>query len=416
MVRVRFAPSPTGLLHLGGVRTALYNLLFARANQGATILRLEDTDQDRYVSGSIEKLEQSLKWLKLNFEEGPTVGGIYGPYVQSERLTHYRDAASSLLHSGAAYRCFCSKERLSSLRSQGVGYDGHCRGLSQREGEERGKQGVHHTIRLKVPTAGDTVIQDIVYGEVTVQHSAVEDQVLLKSDGYPTYHLANVVDDHLMEITHVLRGEEWLLSTAKHLLLYSAMEWEPPRFVHLPLLLSSSGGKLSKRNKAAFVETYQERGFLPEAVLNFVALLGWSPPTTELLTLDDMIQLFSLKDLNKKGSMVDENKLLWLNKQHFKRKLENREELVALVDQLQQCVKSCYAGILGDGDFKLSKGYLEKVLLLLEDRVSLVPAIPKEASFFWVDPNYSTTDLSTHSANAVLKSIVLLITKQSALS
>jgi glutamyl-tRNA synthetase len=239
---VRFAPSPTGLLHLGGARTALFNYLYATANRGQCILRIEDTDQSRSVPGSERRLEEALQWLGIEFNESPSKGGPCGPYVQSERLTLYQQYAKDLLQSGSGYPCFCSKERLQSLRLQGQrdGYDGRCRSLSRRQSEEEMNRGTPYTVRLKVPHDTVVVVNDAVYGQVEINSSAIEDQVLLKTDRFPTYHLACVVDDHCMDVSHVLRGEEWLLSTPKHLLLYTALGWSPPVFGHLPLLLSRS--------------------------------------------------------------------------------------------------------------------------------------------------------------------------------
>lgn len=282
-VRVRYAPSPTGFLHLGGLRTALYNHLFAAQRGGAFVLRIEDTDRTREVPGAAESLLTALEWCGVTPDEGPgRIGGPHGPYVQSERLDIYKDHVDTLLDSGWAYRCFCTADRLEALRrdqrARGLPslYDRACLGLDKDEVERRVAAGEPHVVRLKVPP-GASVVQDAVWGETRFPHSVIDDQVLLKSDGYPTYHLASVVDDHLMRISHVIRGEEWLSSTPKHQLLYEAFGWDAPQFVHLPLLLNADRSKLSKRQGDVAVEDYARKGYLPEALVNFVALLGWRP-------------------------------------------------------------------------------------------------------------------------------------------
>ncbi|KAL5486667.1 hypothetical protein EMCRGX_G019178 [Ephydatia muelleri] len=387
-VRVRFAPSPTGGLHLGGARTALYNYLFAKANNGRCLLRIEDTDTERNVPGSAQQLQESLEWLGVRFDEGPNIGGKFGPYIQSERLKHYQQYSRQLVQEQhSAYCCFCTAERLQSLRSQGWatgGYDRRCRTLSIKQVSEYLQMGLPHTIRLKTPEDGVTTVVDQIYGEVHVPNDTVDDQILMKSDGYPTYHFANVVDDHLMEISHVFRGEEWLLSTVKHLALYKAFGWEPPTFAHLPLLRSSTGEKLSKRKHNAHLEHYRERGFLPEALVNFLALLGWSPKSgQEYFTMDELVQSFSLEGVSKRGVAVDEAKLEWMNGLHFKKKCQSERGRQELVQGLQKCLKEsgCHVESRTTSD-----SYLEQVLQLLEGRISLLPKIPSEASYFWRDP------------------------------
>ena len=272
-VRVRFAPSPTGYLHVGGLRTALYNYLFARHNNGKFILRVEDTDQNRYVEGAVENLIKTLKWVGLNYDEGPEVGGNFGPYFQSERLSIYKDHIDQLIEKGHAYPCFCSTERIQKLRAQQQSqklqakYDKHCLSLSKDEIKQKIADGEPYVIRLNVPANERIIIDDIVRGQVDFNSDIVDDQILIKSDGFPTYHLANVVDDHLMKITHVIRGEEWLSSTPKHVLLYDFFEWERPQFAHLPLLLNADKSKLSKRQGDVAVEDYQQKGYLKEALI-----------------------------------------------------------------------------------------------------------------------------------------------------
>ena len=326
-VRVRFAPSPTGYLHIGGARTALYNWLFARHEGGTFILRLEDTDQSRLVPGAVQAIYDGLLWLGLQWDEGPDVGGQYGPYVQSERLGIYRQHTEQLLANGHAYRCFCTTERLEELREYQKlnklppGYDRRCRNLSDDEIQANVRAGIPSTVRMKVPLDGQTRFEDEVRGPVVYENQVLDDFVILKSDGFPTYHLANVVDDHLMKISHVIRGEEWIPSTPKHVLLYRGFGWEDemPKFVHVPSILAPGGGKLSKRRGAAAVTDFEDMGFIPEAVRNFIALLGWSPgEDREKMTLDEMIDLFTVDRINPKGAIFDEQKLEWLNSEYFK--------------------------------------------------------------------------------------------------
>jgi glutamyl-tRNA synthetase len=326
-VRVRFAPSPTGSLHLGGLRTALFNHLFARRHGGAFLLRIEDTDEERRVAGSEEALQRTLAWCGLAPDEGPgAAGGARGPYTQSQRLPLYAAHAARLLGSGHAYRCFCSPARLAALRehqaAQGLppGYDGACRGLGAGAAAARAAAGEPSVVRLAVPLGAATLLQDAVLGEVRFPHAAVDDQVLLKASGWPTYHLACVVDDHLMGVTHVIRGQEWLPSTPKHLLLYAALGWAPPAFAHLPLLLNADRSKLSKRRGDAAVEDYAAAGFLPEALLGFVATLGWTPPPglPPTAPLADLAAAFSLGALHRANAVVDRARLEWYNGQHVK--------------------------------------------------------------------------------------------------
>ncbi|RMF58414.1 MAG: glutamate--tRNA ligase [Calditrichaeota bacterium] len=335
-VRTRFAPSPTGYLHVGGLRTALFNYLYARHHGGSFVLRIEDTDQTRYVEGATEQLIESLKWAGLSYDEGPDVGGDYGPYVQSQRLGIYREHAEKLLASGDAYYCFCTPEELEAMRERQISrgeqpmYDGTCRSLTTEEVQKKLDEGIPHVIRLKMPREGETVVEDVIRGTVRFQNELVDDQILIKSDGFPTYHLANVVDDHLMEITHVIRGEEWLQSVPKHLQLYKAFGWEPPVMAHIPLLLNPDRSKLSKRQGDVSVEDYREKGYLPQALVNFVALLGWNPGTDEeFFTLEELVQQFSLERVHKAGAVFDINKLNWMNG-HYIRQL-SEDELVSFL-------------------------------------------------------------------------------------
>lgn len=324
-VRVRFAPSPTGFLHIGGLRTALYDFLFARSLGGKCILRIEDTDRNRYVEGAVENLIESLDKLDLHYDEGPGLGGDYGPYIQSERLELYHQEAERLLQDGHAYRCFCTPETLAEMRSKQqeakefVKYDRRCLGLSEEQVKAKLEAGEAYVLRLKMPDDYCFAFDDIIRGQVKMDSSQSDDQVLLKSDGFPTYHLAAVVDDHYMKISHVIRGEEWLSSTPKHIWLYHCLGWEAPQWVHLPLILNQDRSKLSKRMNDVSVDSYLEKGYLKEALINFIALLGWhSADDRELYTLDELCKLFSLQRVNKAGAIFDLTKLDWMNGHYLK--------------------------------------------------------------------------------------------------
>ncbi len=326
--RTRFAPSPTGYLHLGGLRTALFSWLWARHTGGQFILRIEDTDRRRYVADSLDDILQGLRWLELHWDEGPDVGGPYGPYVQSQRLPLYREHAERLIAGGHAYRCYCTPERLAALREEQqrrgerTGYDRRCRYLSPQERAAKEAQGLPHVVRLAVPLEGTTTVHDLLRGPIVTDNRQLEDAVLLKSDGMPTYHLAVVVDDHLMAITHVLRGQEWLPSAPLHQLLYDAFGWEPPVWVHLPVILDPSGkGKMSKRRKVvdgkeylALVREFMEAGYLPEALFNFLVNVGWNfDPEREVFTREEAIQRFELQEIHPAPAALPYEKLEWLN-------------------------------------------------------------------------------------------------------
>ncbi len=320
MVRVRFAPSPTGYLHIGGLRTALYNYLFARHTGGTFILRIEDTDRTRIVPDAMENLIHTLQKLDITFDEGPIIGGNYGPYIQSERLDLYKKEAQKLLDAGFAYRCFCTPETLAQMRAEQqakgefVTYDRRCLNLTPAEIEAKLAKGEPYVLRLKMPETRTFRFNDIIRGEVEMDSAQSDDQVLIKSDGYPTYHLASVVDDHYMDISYVIRGEEWLSSMPKHLWLYECFGWTPPQWVHLPLILNPDRTKLSKRMNDVAVEDYLERGYLKEAIINFVALLGWhSADNREIFSLEELCQEFTLERVNKSGAIFDLNKLNWMN-------------------------------------------------------------------------------------------------------
>jgi glutamyl-tRNA synthetase len=333
-VRLRIAPSPTGDPHVGTAYQSLFDLAFARQQGGKFILRIEDTDQARSSAESEAMICHSLRWLHLDWDEGPDVGGPFGPYRQSERLTLYREYAEQLVDKGEAYYCTCTPERLAALRQEQIaakqppGYDRHCRNLDLRP-----KAGEPCTIRMKMPLEGESVFQDLVRGELRRPYKDSDDQVIVKSDGFPTYHLAVVVDDHLMEISHVVRGEEWISSTPKHLVLYRALGWEPPRFAHLPLLRNPDKSKVSKRKNPTSLAWYERQGYLPEALINFLALLGWSMPDgREILTFDDVVANFSFERVVTSGPVFSMDKLQSING-HYIRSLSGDELLHRLFDR-----------------------------------------------------------------------------------
>jgi glutamyl-tRNA synthetase len=318
-VRLRFAPSPTGALHIGSVRTTLYNYLFARQREGTLILRVEDTDQDRLVAGAIDSIYDGLRWLGISSNEGPQEGGPYAPYVQSERLPLYQKHAQELIDKGAAYYCFCSKERLAALRAEQEArheitrYDRHCRNIPPAEAAGRAKT-EPHVVRLKVPDEGVLSIEDLVHGHIEWQANTVEDQVILKSDGFPTYHLAVVIDDHVMGITHIMRGDEWMASVPKHLLIYRAFGWDVPPMAHVPSVLGPDGKKLSKRHGSTAVSQFREDGYLPEALINYLALIGWSPGTEdEIFSIDDLIRVWKIEQVQSAGGKWDKERLDYFN-------------------------------------------------------------------------------------------------------
>ena len=324
--RTRFAPSPTGYMHIGNLRTAIFEYLIAKKDNGDFILRIEDTDQTRKVEGAIDFIYDTLSLCRFKIDEGPNNEGEYGPYIQSERIDIYKKYALKLVEKGAAYYCFCTEERLDKLREvaslnkQAFMYDGHCRNLSKEEVDEMLAKGVPYVIRQAMPKTGETIVSDVVYGDIVINNSVLEDQILIKSDGYPTYNFANVIDDHLMNITHVVRGKEYLDQTAKYNLLYDAFGWKKPEYVHVAMVLGEDGSKLSKRNgDASFMDLYNE-GYLPDAIVNYLVLLGWSPETNqEVFSMDELINAFDPKRISKSSSQYDVKKLNWFNAQYIKR-------------------------------------------------------------------------------------------------
>ena len=324
-IRTRFAPSPTGYMHVGNLRTAIFEYLLAKHNNGTFILRIEDTDQERKVEGAVDFIYDTLKLCNIEIDEGPNNKGEYGPYFQSERLPLYKKYAEELVEKGEAYYCFCSEERLEELRKIAnlnkvpFMYDGHCKNLTKEEIQEKINNGEKYVIRQKMPKEGISVVKDLVYGEVEVENKILEDQILLKSDGYPTYNFANVIDDHLMAITHVVRGKEYLMSTPKYNLLYEAFGWDKPVYIHVPMVNGSDGQKLSKRNgDASFMDLYND-GYLPEAIVNYLVMLGWSPDTNEeIFDMDTLIKIFDPTRISKSASTFDIKKLQWINSHYIK--------------------------------------------------------------------------------------------------
>lgn len=388
-VRVRYAPSPTGAPHVGNLRTAVFDWLAARKYGGQFIARLEDTDRDptRYRPEYIAEIEESLRWLGITPDEWWVSGGPCAPYVQSERLHLYQEAAAILIERGAAYRCFCSEERLAEMRreqqerGEPVGYDRRCRWLDKTDIEHKLAAGVPHTVRLAVPLEGTTAYSDLVYGDVQVENRFIDDQVLLKSNGWPTYHLAVVVDDHHMGITHVIRGEDWMSSTPKQVLLYQAFGWEQPVWVHIPLTVGTDRKKLSKRHGATRFTDFIRQGYLPEAMFNFLVLLGWSSgeENRELMTVEEIIERFELKDLHRTPAVFDYDKLRWMNGEYIRR-CDVRRLLDLCLPYLQE------AGLADDTLSDEQASYLESVLVLIRERMHLLADIVTQARPFLQDP------------------------------
>ena len=369
-VRTRFAPSPTGFMHIGNLRTALYAYLFAKHNDGDFILRIEDTDQERYVEGAVDLIYSTLKKAGIEHDEGPDKDKGFGPYVQSERKPLYKEYAEKLVELGGAYYCFCSKERLDSLADEnGVRkYDKHCLHLSKEEVQKKLAAGEPYVIRQNIPPEGQSSYEDMVYGRITVDFEDLQDQILLKSDGMPTYNFANVVDDHLMGITHVIRGTEYLSSTPKYNLMYDAFGWERPQYMHLPPIMKDQTRKLSKRYGDANFEDFLKKGFLPEAIVNYIALLGWSPKNnTEKMTMQELIDCFNVEGINKSASIFDEVKMRWLNGQYIRELSDEKFDELAFPYFEQSKVKGLY-------DYK-------KLGRILKGRVETFGDIPEAVNF-----------------------------------
>lgn len=389
-VRVRFAPSPTGYLHIGSLRTALYDYLFAKNKGGKYILRIEDTDQSRYVEGAIENMIEVLTWSGVVHDEGVFIEegkivqkGEYGPYIQSERLHIYKQYIEELLEKGHAYYCFCHKERLEKIREEQkekglmLGYDGHCRDISIEEARERVEAGEEYVIRLKFPKNRDIVFHDIIRGKITINTNDIDDQVLLKSDGFPTYHFAVVVDDHLMKITHIVRGEEWLPSAPKHAYLFEAFGWDTPEFVHLPTVLNKEKKKLSKRHGDVSVEDFRAKGYLPEGLVNYLALVGWSPESNkEFFTMDELIEEFSFERVSNTGGVFDKDKLDWVNEHYIRNKSVDEITELAIPHLLE-------AGYIAQEDIENRYNWISLIVSTLQERISYVAEIKEQAHFYF---------------------------------
>ena len=381
MTVTRFAPSPTGYMHIGNLRTALYSYLISKHDNGKFILRIEDTDRERLVEGATDVIKSTLKITGLNYDEGPDVGGENGPYVQSERKEIYMEYAKKLVEIGAAYYCFCTKERLEKLHEEDAtgGYDRHCRNLSAEEVEANLKAGIPFVIRQKMPLDGVTSYKDSVFGEISMNNSELQDQILMKADGYPTYNFCHVVDDYLMGVTHVVRGSEYLTSTPKYVLLYDAYGWERPTYVHLPLLMGKnddgSVSKLSKRHGAVSFQDLVSDGYLPEAITNYIALLGWCPKNsqTEFFTLRELIEAFTIDGVSKSPAVFDFEKLLWFNGEYI-HKLDD-SEFISLVNPF---IKTLIPSNVNK----------EKMFSLLKTRISKLSEINDKMDFFFNLPDY----------------------------
>jgi glutamyl-tRNA synthetase len=402
-VRVRLAPSPTGSFHIGGARLMMYNVLFAHGQApregktGKVVLRIEDTDRKRFIEGSTDNLMEGLRWLGLDWDEGPDVGGPYGPYVQSERRHHYREVAERLVETGHAYRCFCSPERLQQVREEQQrqklppGYDRHCRNLSPDEVQAKIDAGESHVIRFAIPLDGETRFMDLLRGEVVYQNENLDDLVILKGDGYPTYHLAVVVDDHEMNITHITRGPEWIPTAPVHVNIYKALGWDMPIFAHMPLILSPTGGKLSKRHGAVSLNEFRELGYLPEALLNYMALLGWSlDGKTEIYSFDDLLQHFRIEKVSAAPSTFDRQKLDWLNQQWINHHIGVEDLAIRILPWLID------AGTIEDGppnETHSRFAQVVKVTGLLKDRIHFLTEAPDLMSYFLQDdlPDYDAS-------------------------
>jgi glutamyl-tRNA synthetase len=381
-VRVRYAPSPTGEPHVGNIRTALFNWLLARHEGGTFILRIEDTDQTRKASGALEAILDSLRWLGLDWDEGPEVGGPHVPYFQSQRLEHYQRASEQLIAADAAYRCYCSPERLKDVRAEQMRYkvppkyDRRCRNLSPGERRELEAQGIPPVVRFKTPLSGRTTFHDLVRGNVTFENDTLDDFVLLKSDGFPTYHLANVVDDHLMGITHVLRGDEWLSSTPRHVLMYQAFGWQPPVLAHLPMILGPDRAKLSKRHGDTSILQYRDKGFLPDALFNFLGLLGWSlDDKTELISRQDFVRHFSLERIVKNPAIFNMDKLTWMNGIYIR-----ELPLDELTEQLAPFLEE---HLPADIPRPIDRGYLRRIVPLIQERIKRLDEAAALTDFFF---------------------------------
>ncbi len=411
-IRVRFAPSPTGYLHIGGLRTALFNYLFARHNKGKFILRIEDTDQTRKVEGAVENLIKTLKIMGLDYDEGPDIGGDFGPYYQSQRLDLYRKYCAQLVEQGDAYYAFETPEEIEEMRksqfaggADNVMYDRRARNLSKAEVDEKLGKGIPHVIRLKIPLDTQIEFNDLIRGTVKLDTNLIDDQVLMKSDGYPTYHLANVIDDHLMKITHVIRGEEWLTSVPKHIILYKALGWEVPYLAHVPLILNPDKSKLSKRQGDAATEDFLKKGYLPETLLNFIAFLGWNPgegEKREIFSKEELIEIFTIEKVNSAGAVFNIEKLNWMNAEYIKNC--DTEKLADISEPY-----------LREAGYDVSdKAKTKRVIEAIKTYINKLDEIAAQAKVYY-NSTFNFTEeqknvLSSESSKKVLSALVLKVT------
>ncbi len=403
-VRVRIAPSPTGDPHVGTAFIALFNMIFARHHDGKFILRIEDTDQSRSKEEYEKNIFKALYWCNLKWDEGPDVGGNYGPYRQSERLSIYKEHSEILLSKGKAYKCFCTSDDLDEMREMSKknggrqGYDRRCRNLSEEEIREKEQKGLSYTVRLKVPLTGECVYEDAIRGRITCPWADVDDQVLMKSDGFPTYHMANIVDDHLMEISHVIRGDEWMSSVPKHVLLYESFGWTPPVFMHMPLLLGADGKKLSKRRNPTSIFFFRDSGYLPEALLNFLSLMGYSMPgDREIYSIDDIIAEFDEKRIGISGAVFDNKKLDWINQQYL---IKNIPE-----ENLWNRIK----------EWQFNDAFMAKLVPLVHTRIKTFADFMDMCDFFFINDLKYTPELfavpkaSPLSACLIIQAIIWIL-------
>lgn len=397
-VRVRYAPSPTGLQHIGGIRTALFNYFFAKSHNGKFILRIEDTDRERYTDEALEDLYSTLDWLGLKWDEGPIVGGPYGPYVQSERFDLYKKYAEQLVKEGKAYYCYCTPDRLEKVRQEQIaskseyqGYDRHCANLTEEERQAYEAQGIKPVIRLRVPTVGKTTFHDVLMGDITRNNKDISpDPILLKSDGFPTYHLANVIDDHLMRITHVMRAQEWIPTGPLHILLYKAFGWEPPIYCHLPMVMGKDGQKLSKRHGSTAVRDFRAQGYLPEAIINYVTLVGWSlDGSTEFFSKEELEKCFTMEGIHKAPGTFDYKKLEWFNGQYI-RACANQRLASLITPYLQK------AGYVSTPLSEDDKALILKLLPSVKERMKVLSDVVPLTSFIFKD--VPVTDASVYIA------------------
>ncbi|MBR1481380.1 MAG: glutamate--tRNA ligase [Ruminococcus sp.] len=401
-VRTRYAPSPTGFMHVGNLRTALYEYLVAKSQGGKFILRIEDTDRERLVDGAVDIIYNTLRLAGLRHDEGPDVGGDFGPYVQSERKDMYLPYAERLIEEGKAYRCFCTKERLESIQNEtvGGGYDRHCRDLPQEEIDRLMAAHTPYVIRQKMPVEGSTTFTDAVFGEITVENSELQDQILIKTDGYPTYNFANVIDDHTMGITHVVRGSEYLSSTPKYNLLYEAFGWEIPTYIHLPLIMGKDAdgnvSKLSKRHGATGFYDLIDDGYLPQAIINYIALLGWCPKDNqEIFSLAQLEQAFDIGGISKSPSVFDYDKLSWFNGEYIR---------AMTVEEFTDAAMPYYRQVFGDRAMPY-----EKFAGILQKRVTQLTQIPEMLDFFAALPDYDKTLFVNKKSKTNLENVPVLL-------